>query len=248
MPQKGLEARHERRQPALDAQQAGELLSVPKSWVMEQARHGRIPAIKLGRYWRFDRDELLAWARRRQTGPAKSSPDRFHEMAKSSPDQVSDWTPLRGYVSWSPYSKNRAVLANIRDVLEEYASYLPLTIRQIFYRLVATYEYAKTDAAYRSLVTLLGRARRARLIAFQNIRDYGISMIERTYFDSPEDFWDDTGQRLRRYRRDRQASQEQYIELWCESAGMLPQSARVAKDIRYPCTRPEASRASRACA
>jgi excisionase family DNA binding protein len=55
--------------PLLDATGAAELLGVPRTWVLAQARADRIPHIRLGRYVRFDADELLAWARARQRGP-----------------------------------------------------------------------------------------------------------------------------------------------------------------------------------
>ncbi|HXD54714.1 MAG TPA: helix-turn-helix domain-containing protein [Solirubrobacteraceae bacterium] len=53
----------------LDADQAGELLNVPSSWMLAQARAGRVPHVRLGRYVRFHRDELLAWIDARTTGP-----------------------------------------------------------------------------------------------------------------------------------------------------------------------------------
>ena len=56
--------------PLIDAAAAADLLGVPRSWVMDAARHDRIPNIRIGRYRRFDRDELLEWAHRRQRGPA----------------------------------------------------------------------------------------------------------------------------------------------------------------------------------
>jgi hypothetical protein len=55
--------------PLIDARAAGELLGVPASWVLEQARHDRIPNIQLGRYRRFDSEQLLAWAHNRARGP-----------------------------------------------------------------------------------------------------------------------------------------------------------------------------------
>jgi excisionase family DNA binding protein len=55
--------------PLIDARAAGQLLGVPHTWVLEEARHDRIPHIRLGRYVRFEADELLAWARNRQRGP-----------------------------------------------------------------------------------------------------------------------------------------------------------------------------------
>ena len=45
-------------EPLLDANGAAELLNVPASWVLAEARANRIPHIRLGRYVRFDADEL----------------------------------------------------------------------------------------------------------------------------------------------------------------------------------------------
>ena len=53
----------------IDAQAAGELLGVPASWVLAEARADRIPHVRLGRYVRFDGDQLLEWARHRTRGP-----------------------------------------------------------------------------------------------------------------------------------------------------------------------------------
>jgi excisionase family DNA binding protein len=38
-----------------------ELLGVPKSWVYEQSRAGRIPTVTLGRYRRYRREAIEAW-------------------------------------------------------------------------------------------------------------------------------------------------------------------------------------------
>jgi len=54
--------------PLLDAEQAGRLLNVPASWMLAQARGGRVPHVRLGHYVRFNRDELLAWTSSRSTG------------------------------------------------------------------------------------------------------------------------------------------------------------------------------------
>jgi excisionase family DNA binding protein len=55
--------------PLIDAKEAGELLGVPASWVYEEARHDRIPHIRLGPYRRFDAEMLLKWSRNRARGP-----------------------------------------------------------------------------------------------------------------------------------------------------------------------------------
>ena len=53
----------------LDAQAAGALLNVPASWVLAEARADRIPHVRLGRYVRFEAEELEAWWRERAQGP-----------------------------------------------------------------------------------------------------------------------------------------------------------------------------------
>lgn len=55
--------------PLIDAKAAGELLGVPHTWLLRQARADAIPHIRLGHYVRFEPDELLAWARNRRRGP-----------------------------------------------------------------------------------------------------------------------------------------------------------------------------------
>lgn len=52
----------------IDARAAGELLGVPHTWLLRQARRDAVPHVRLGRYIRFDADELLAWVRNRQRG------------------------------------------------------------------------------------------------------------------------------------------------------------------------------------
>ncbi len=61
--------------PLLDAKGAAELLNVPPSWVLAEARADRIPHVRLGRYVRFDADELREWCRIRHRGLLAESAD-----------------------------------------------------------------------------------------------------------------------------------------------------------------------------
>ena len=45
----------------LTAGDVAQLLGVPKSWVYEQSRAGRIPTVTLGRYRRYRREAIEAW-------------------------------------------------------------------------------------------------------------------------------------------------------------------------------------------
>ncbi|MDX6436761.1 MAG: Helix-turn-helix domain [Gaiellaceae bacterium] len=54
--------------PLLTAAQAGPLLGVPASWLLGEARSGRVPHVRLGRYVRFARADLLEWVDARKQG------------------------------------------------------------------------------------------------------------------------------------------------------------------------------------
>lgn len=47
----------------LTIDEAAALIRIPKSWLYERTRTNTIPHLKLGKYLRFDRNELLAWTR-----------------------------------------------------------------------------------------------------------------------------------------------------------------------------------------
>jgi excisionase family DNA binding protein len=46
---------------ALDAAAVADVLCVPVSWVREHTRSGAIPHVQLGRYVRYDLDEVSEW-------------------------------------------------------------------------------------------------------------------------------------------------------------------------------------------
>jgi excisionase family DNA binding protein len=45
----------------MTAGQVAALLGVPKSWVYEQSRRGRIPTVTLGRYRRYRAEAIAEW-------------------------------------------------------------------------------------------------------------------------------------------------------------------------------------------
>ncbi len=47
--------------PKLDARDVGELLKLRPAHVLDLARKGQIPHVKIGKFTRFDADELAAW-------------------------------------------------------------------------------------------------------------------------------------------------------------------------------------------
>lgn len=57
--------------PLIDARAAGKLLGVPHTWLLAQARAGRIPHHRLGHYVRFNVDDLARWLRETRLGPGE---------------------------------------------------------------------------------------------------------------------------------------------------------------------------------
>ncbi|MGC2829774.1 MAG: helix-turn-helix domain-containing protein, partial [Candidatus Acidiferrum sp.] len=61
--------------PLLNVQEVAQLLQVPVSWVYERVRRRsleRLPAYRLGKYWRFREADIRAWIERQRMGT------RFH--------------------------------------------------------------------------------------------------------------------------------------------------------------------------
>jgi len=131
---------------------------------------------------------------------------------------------------WNPQPHVQAVMEQVDDVLAEYEKHLPLTIRQIFYRLVGKYGFEKTETAYNRLAEYLNRARRSGRISFSDIRDDGVSSSEPGGYQSADSFVRAMRAYVPKFRLTRLDGQPQHIEVWVEAAGMVPQIARVAHE------------------
>lgn len=140
----------------------------------------------------------------------------------------------KGYADWKPTRDTQQVLIAVSKILEEYRQYLPMTARQIFYRLVGGYGYPKTERAYKNLTNHLVRARRARMIPFGVIRDDETVNHRPFDFANPTEFWNYQIQLAEEYQRQRQTGQPQYIEVWCEAGGMVPQLGQVTHPFGIP--------------
>jgi hypothetical protein len=140
----------------------------------------------------------------------------------------------RGFISWRPQAQTLSTLDNVRVVLDEYKAFLPLTIRQIFYRLVGKFGYDKTEQAYGRLCEHLNRARRARVIDFEAIRDDGFHRTDWLGWPSLEAAQQSLRQEARGFRLDRQSGQACRLVVWCEAQGMAPQLERVCEPYSVP--------------
>lgn len=54
----------------LNADEVAAMLNVPRSWVYAETRAGRLPHVRLGRYYRYAEDSIRAFVAGLERGPA----------------------------------------------------------------------------------------------------------------------------------------------------------------------------------
>jgi hypothetical protein len=140
-------------------------------------------------------------------------------------------TRVRGFADWKPQAATRPLLGRCQQIVTDYAAQLPLTVRQMFYILVAADALPKTEKAYQGLGEMLNRARRAGMIDMEAIHDSsGTAPLLPTGFWGANNFWHNVTRWANGYTHRLDDDQPVIAEVWVEAAGMVPQAARVATD------------------
>jgi hypothetical protein len=134
---------------------------------------------------------------------------------------------------YSPDPKTDRRLKAIEDVLEAYKDILPITTRQLYYRLVATNKIEKGPTAEGDLMRDLRDGRRGGRIPYESIRVEETPSLPYVFADQAE-FEDDLRTNINVFQLDPQAGAPRYVELWCESDGMRPQIAPIAEKYGVP--------------
>jgi hypothetical protein len=141
----------------------------------------------------------------------------------------------RGYADWNPKPETLILIDQVRAILDEYRSYGAMTARQVFYRLVGSYGYPKTERDYENLCEKLVRARRAEMIPFSAIRDDKVSEhAAGSGYDDPAQFWRAVRNDGQYYGRPTREGQDHRIELWVEAGGMAEMVAKMARPYGVP--------------
>lgn len=143
-------------------------------------------------------------------------------------------TRPRGFAPYRPQGAARELIDAVAVVLDDYRDHLPLTLRQIFYRLVAAKLLDKSERGYSRLGEILNRARRGALVDFAAIRDDGVTQVGGDGFADLDDVLRTLRDFVANVRLDRQAGQSERLQIWCEAAGMVPQLQRVAAPYGVP--------------
>lgn len=130
------------------------------------------------------------------------------------------------YREWNPRPETIERLVFINALLEEYKG-RQVTVRQLYYRLVAAEKIANNDREYDRVQALLTDARYGGAIAWDAIEDRNREAVKASEWTSGKDLLKDAGNQ---FRLDRWESQAFYLELWSEKAALAGVLAPIAMD------------------
>jgi len=112
-------------------------------------------------------------------------------------------------------SETLSLIQKVKDILSEYD--MPLTIRQIYYRLVATHHIENNQKSYKKFDVVLSNARKAGLIPYSNITDRTRRPLKSSSWSDLNDFLTTVKQA---YKRSRWDTQDVYLEIWLEKEAL----------------------------
>ncbi len=120
-------------------------------------------------------------------------------------------------------------------ILKDLEKYKPLTLRQIYYQMVAQEYIENKKSQYGMLSGLLKHARIDRYVSWDDIEDRVRVFHDLRGFDDREQFTDqELRDFLNGYRRDLLQSQDKHIEIWIEKDALSSLFTRVARSYTVP--------------
>lgn len=121
----------------------------------------------------------------------------------------------------------------INGVIEEYtAQGYDLTLRQVYYQLVARDFIPNNERSYKNTGNLINDARMAGLIDWLAIQDRTRNLRRNSHWSSPADIM---GSVLYSYAIDKRKDQPNYIEVWVEKDALIGIVELVASSLDVPC-------------
>jgi len=118
------------------------------------------------------------------------------------------------FIDWRPSERSKQLILIANNILEEYeAQGYRLTLRQLYYQLVARDIIPNRVEEYNSLGNVVSKGRLAGLIDWDMIEDRLRIPNENGHWDSPQEILKAA---TKSYYRSRWENQKNYIEVWCE--------------------------------
>ncbi|MBF0496274.1 MAG: hypothetical protein HQK58_06825 [Deltaproteobacteria bacterium] len=116
---------------------------------------------------------------------------------------------------WS--KRQKALAEHVIQKVEELQDYQPLTLRQVYYRLVASEIIPNKKTAYSDLSSLISRMRIDRMLPWEAVEDRVRRVTTKQGIENPLEFIKQQVERFGAgYRRCLVQNQRNYVEVWCE--------------------------------
>ena len=133
---------------------------------------------------------------------------------------------MRRKLTWT--ERNLQKLEQIQEVLSQWRSYWPMTLRQIYYQLVSQQIIANKSSEYKLLSRFLKYARLDKKISWDAIEDRTRSRYySGGYYNKKSFIESELGNFLTGYYRDLVQDQEVHIEVWIEKDALSSIFSRV---------------------
>lgn len=127
--------------------------------------------------------------------------------------------PKIEYVSKKFRKDSLALIDKINTVINDYkAQGYSLTLRQVYYQLVARDIIPNTERSYKNLGNLISDARLAGLIDWLSIEDRTRNIRRNSHWSSPAQIIDSAAWS---YHRNHWEGQENYVEVWVEKDALI---------------------------
>ena len=107
--------------------------------------------------------------------------------------------------------KTMAIIQKAKEIISQYD--VRLTIRQVYYRLVAEQVIENSHKSYKNLDGVLVKAREAGYIPYEKFVDTSRSVLKSNSWTSPKEFFETV---KKAYRKTLLDDQDNYIEVWVE--------------------------------
>lgn len=141
--------------------------------------------------------------------------------------------PKIKYKSINFRSSSFELLEYAVDIVDEYeAQGYNLTLRQLYYQLVARGYIENNERSYKRIGTLINDARLAGYIDWLSITDRTRSMNKNAHWNNPKEIIDAA---INQYAINTRANQPNYIEVWVEKEALVDVVAKACRplDVAY---------------
>lgn len=118
------------------------------------------------------------------------------------------------FIEWNPQQDSLVLLSDINNILTEYKEEgYKLTVRQLYYQLVAGDIIPNNINQYQKITQIIGKARMSGMIDWDMIEDRVRVPSKNTHWDDPEQILQAC---ISSYYKTRWVNQDYYVEVWCE--------------------------------